>query len=559
MYIRQISRRLADGSRVRYLQLAQKIRDPETGIPRDEVLHHFGRADQIDQDQLRRLIESLSRFLDAGEQARVQARLGGLGDELEIERSLAYGGTYLLDRLWHRLELDQALGKLLSERSFGHDVERGLFALVANRALDPRSKLAVERWVGRRAAIDGLDEVPVQALYRAMDFLVEHGEEIQKTVFFSASSLLNLEVDLLFFDTTSTYFEIEEADQDGEGPRRYGKSKDHRPDQPQVVIGLAVTRGGLPVRCWVLPGNRNDASLVEQVQRDLAGWKLSRVVWVMDRGMAGENQRLALQRGGGQVIVGEKLRGGSKQAQEALSRAGRYQRVRENLEVKEITLENGSETRRFVLVRNPKQAERDRAERERLLERLEAEIESLNARRGSKAQHSRRVCELKTHPSLGPYVRELKNGELRIDRARVRAEERLDGKYLLSTTDTSLSAEDVAVGYKQLAEVERSFRTLKGTLDLRPLYHRLPERIEAHVLLCWLALLLVRLVETETGEGWELVRDEIDQIHRVDLRTKNGDFQVVTKLTERQRKLLKSLELTPPKAVSSARLRAEAA
>ena len=559
MYIRQISRRLADGSRVRYLQLAQQVRDPETGVPRDEVLHHFGRADQIDQEQLRRLIESLSRFLDVGERARVQARLNGLGDELEIERSLAYGGGYVLDRLWHRLELDQALGKLVAERSFGHDVERILFALVANRALDPRSKLAVERWVGRRAAIDGLDEVPVQALYRAMDFLVEHCEAIQRTVFFSASSLLNLEVDLLFFDTTSTYFEIEEADEDEEGLRRYGKSKDHRPDRPQVVIGLAVTRGGLPVRCWVLPGNRNDASLVDEVQRDLAGWKLSRVVWVMDRGMAGEGQRLALQRGGGQVIVGEKLRSGSKEAQEALSRAGRYRRVRENLEVKEITLSSGSETRRFVLVRNPQQAQRDRAERERLLERLASEIEALNARRGSKQQHSRRVCELKAHPSRGPYVRELKNGELRIDRARVQAEERLDGKYLLSTTDSSLSAEDVALGYKQLAEVERSFRTLKSTLDLRPLYHRLPERIEAHVLLCWLALLLVRLVETETAEGWELVRDELDQIHRVDLRTKDGDFQVVTKLTDRQRKLLKSLGVTPPKALRSARLATAAA
>src|SRR5690606_1639123 len=158
------------------------------------------------------------------------------------------------------------------------------------------------------------------ALYRAMDFLVEHGEEIQKTVFFSASSLLNLEVDLLFFDTTSTYFEIEEADEDGEETRRYGKSKDHRPDQPQVVIGLAVTREALPVRCWVLHGNRNDVSLVARGERGLAGWKLCRVVWVVDRGMAGESQRLALQRGGGQVIVGEKLRGGSKQTQEALSR-----------------------------------------------------------------------------------------------------------------------------------------------------------------------------------------------------------------------------------------------
>jgi transposase len=309
----------------------------------------------------------------------------------------------------------------------------------------------------------------------------------------------------------------------------------------------------------VLPGNRNDASLVEQVQRDLAGWRLSRVVWVMDRGMAGESQRVALQRGGGHAIVGEKLRGGSKQAQEALRRAGRFRKVRENLEVKEITLDNGSERRRFVLVRNPQQVERDRAERERLLERLEAEIEALNERRGSKAEHTKRVCALKSHPSLGRYVRELKSGFLRIDRGRVREEERLDGKYLLSTTDPSLSAEEVALGFKQLAEVERSFRTLKSTLDLRPLYHRLPERIEAHVLLCWLALLLVRLVELETGQGWERVRDALEAIHRVDLQAKDGAFQVVTNLNAEQRKLLKALDVTPPRRVCKAHLDAQAA
>lgn len=558
MYIRQISRHLADGSRVHYLQLAHKIRDPETGVPRDEILHHFGRADQIDQQQLQRLIESLSRFLEPGEQARVRAQLSGVGRELEVERSLTFGGSYLLDRLWRRLELDQALGRLLAERSFGHDLERVLFALVANRALDPRSKLAVERWVGRRAAIEGLDEVPVQALYRAMDFLAEHGEAVQRAVFFSAASLLNLEVDLLFFDTTSTYVEIEEPD-DEDGLRRYGHSKDHRPDRPQVVVGLAVTRGGLPVRCWVLPGNASDAALVEQIQSDLAGWKLSRVVWVMDRGMAGESQRMALQRGGGHVIVGEKLRGGSKQAQQALRRPGRYKRVRDRLEVKEITVENGSDKRRFVLVRNPQQAARDRAERERLLARVETEIEALNARRTASREHTRRVCELKSHPSLGRYVRELKSGALRIDRGRVRDEERLDGKYLLSTTDPSLSAEEVALGYKQLAEVERSFRTLKSTLDLRPIYHRLDERIEAHVLLCWLALLLVRLVETETGKSWTRVRDEIEQIHRVDLRSKDGAFQVVSKPGAQQRKILKTLDIPLPKPLQTAHLDASAA
>jgi transposase len=554
MYIRQISRTNKDGSRVRYLQLAHKVRDPETGKPRDQILYHFGREDQMDRAQIERLIQSLARFLDPATRASVEAGLDAMGADLQVERALSYGGSYVLDALWERLGIRQTLTSLLGRRSYATDVERLLFALVANRALDPRSKLGVERWVGRRTAIEDLEEVSVHALYRAMDFLVEHAEELQKAVFFSVAKLLNLEVDLLFFDTTSTYFELEEEDAAEEGLRRYGHSKDHRPDLPQVVIGLAVTREGIPVRCWVLPGNTADASLVEQVQQDLAGWKLSRVVWVMDRGMAGEGQRRALQRGGGHVILGEKLRSDEPAIQEALRRPGRYQRVRENLDVKEIQVRNGSERRRFVLVRNPEEAERDRRVRERQLERLQAEIDRLNAgRRHRGEKHTKAVCALKAHPSLGRFVKELKGGKLVIDHARVRDEERLDGKYLLSTTDPSLSAEDVALGYKQLAEVERAFRTLKTTLELRPLYHRLPERIRAHVLLCWLALLLVRVAERQTGETWHRMREELETLSLVDLRGKDGALQVTTTLSEPQRKLLRQLKINPPKRVRTAR------
>jgi transposase len=554
MYIRQISRTNKNGSRVRYLQLAHKVRDPETGKPRDQILYHFGREDQIDRAQIERLIQSLARFLDPAARAGVEGRLGGLGTDLQVERALSYGGSYVLDALWKRLGIRETLTSLLKRRSHETDVERLLFALVANRALDPRSKLGVERWVGRRVAVEDLEEVSVHALYRAMDFLVEHAEGVQEAVFFSVATLLNLEVDLLFFDTTSTYFEVEEEDEAEAGLRRFGHSKDHRPDLPQVVFGLAVTREGIPVRCWVLPGNTADAALVEMVQQDLAGWKLSRVIWVMDRGMAGEAQRRALQRGGGHAILGEKLRSDEPAIQEALRRPGRYQRVRDNLEVKEITVRQGSETRRFVLVRNPVEAGRDREVRERQLERIEAEIDRLNdgrRRRGEK--HTRAVCALKAHPSFGRFVKELKGGKLVIDRARVRAEERLDGKYLLTTTDPSLSAEDVALGYKQLAEVERAFRTLKTTLELRPLYHRLPERIRAHVLLCWLALLLVRVAERETGETWIRIREELEAIALVDLRGKDGALQVTTTLSEVQRKLMRQLRIEPPKRVRSAR------
>ena len=563
MYVRRISRTNADGSRTSYLQLAHKVRDPETGTPRDKVLHHFGREDQIDQAQLKRLIKSLSRFLEPSDRDPIQASLldVGSGEDLIVERSLRYGGSHVLQALWKRLELDQVLGQLLAERDYDIDIERLLFALVANRALDPRSKLGVERWVGKHVAIDDLDAVQVHALYRAMDFLVENDEAIQQAVFFSTATLLNLEVDLLFFDTTTSYFEVEQEDEgedETEALRRFGRpSKDHRKDRPQVVIGLAVTRSGIPVRCWTWPGNTADASVVEQVQQDLAGWKLSRVVWVMDRGMAGAEQRRALQRGGGHAIVGERLRSAEADVIEAVSRAGRYQRVRDNVEVKEVVIEKGSEKRRYVVVRNPQQAERDRAIREAIVERVEAEIERLNAQLASKKRskgHTKAVCALKAHKAMGRYVRELKNGQLRVNRGQVREDERFDGKYLLSTTDPSLAAPDVALGYKQLLDVERAFRTLKSTLELRPMHHRRPDRIRAHVLLCWLALLLVRVAETESGWTWERLRDELEQIHLVDFRSKDSRFQLASEATPKQREALSSLGIRPPKRLQQAAL-----
>ena len=161
----------------------------------------------------------------------------------------------MLDALWHALGVDEALGRVLGRRRFSIDMERVLFALVANRAIDPASKLAASSWATKDVAISGLEVMDEDQAYRAMDLLVSADAqgEVQEQVFFSVADLLNLEVDLLFFDTTSTYFELDDEDQGGEGFRVLGHSKDHRPDLPQVVIGLAVTKEGIPVRGPVLP------------------------------------------------------------------------------------------------------------------------------------------------------------------------------------------------------------------------------------------------------------------------------------------------------------------
>jgi transposase len=419
-----------------------------------------------------------------------------------------------------------------------------LFALVANRALAPKSKLAVEEWADKDVYLGNHKPIQVQHLYRGMDFLLEHEDSVQKEVFWSTASLLNLTVDLIFFDTTNTYFEIDDP-----GPselKAFGKSKHKRDDLPQVTIGLAITREGIPVRCWVLPGNQHDARCVDQVQRDLNNWKLGRVVWVMDRGMSSDENRRILQRAGGHYILGEKLKG-TEINEEALRRGGRFKLVRDNLHIKEVTVGEGVSRRRFVIVYNPEEADYDQQVRARVVERIGSELAAIKAL--PKARQAKATQALLTHRSMGRYVKEQKSGTLRIDKAKLRQEEKLDGKYLLSSSDDSLTAEDIALGYKQLYEVERAFRTLKTTLSLRPVYHSKDDRIRSHVLLCWLALLLVRIAELETGLSWARIRTEMNRLHIGEFLNKDGRILQYTELTQNQRNILKKLNIKPPKTL----------
>ncbi len=236
---------------------------------------------------------------------------------------------------------------------------------------------------------------------------------------------LNLEVDLLFFDTTSTYFEVDAEDQpvardkdgapvsgrgdsgeaDGPDPamggfRVFGKSKDYRDDLPQVVIGMAVTRTGIPLRVWCWPGNTADSALIRQVKDDMRDWTLAKIVWVADRGFTSQANRRYLRRGDHHYIIGEKLRSGSAEAGAALSRQGRYQEVTGNLRVKEVRI---AEDERFVICHNPDGAERDAAIRARLLTRLKEKIDGTDKLSAAKRAELRGV--ISTRPGLNRYLR----------------------------------------------------------------------------------------------------------------------------------------------------------
>jgi transposase len=540
MYIRTIKRQNKDGSIVEYVQLAHNVRHPEKGYAKAEVIYSFGRREQLDIEALQRLVSSISRFFSPEEQVRLQATTSS-PEPLEFVQSRPAGGAYLLKAIWKRINIRQRLEKALDDRNFTAPIEKALFAMVANRALAPSSKLAIEQWAANEVYLGSDENLQAQHFYRAMDFLLEHTEAIEKEVFWSTASLLNLTVDLIFFDTTNTYFEIDEP-----GPselKAYGKSKHKRDDLPQVTIGLAVTREGIPVRCWVLPGNQHDSKCVDQVQKDLNSWNLGRVVWVMDRGMTSDENRRVLQRAGGQYIFGEKL-SGNHLSEEALNRPGRFKVLEDNLHIKEVYVGQGTGRRRYVIAYNPQQAKLDQISRQQIIERLSCELEALNQKNKTKAQ-----CNLLLHRSMGRYVKELKSGKLKIDKAKIQQDEKLDGKYLLSSSDESLSAEDIARGYKQLLEVERAFRTLKSTLDLRPVYHSKDDRIRSHVLICWLALLMVRIAEVETGMTWPTIRREMQHLHLGEFLTKKSRILQHTELTQPQQNILKSLKITPPKRI----------
>jgi transposase len=283
---------------------------------------------------------------------------------------------------------------------------------------------------------------------------------------------------------------------------------------------MAVTRKGIPVRVWTFPGNASDQVIIRKVKDDLRGWNLSRVIWVLDRGFTSERNRRYLQRGGGHYIVGEKLRSDSKEANAALARQGRYHTVAGNLRVKQVRIDDATNRDRFVICHNPERAQRDELVREQILERLRQEIHHADGLAPSK--RSELYGALSTKPAYKRFLRKTPTGKLRIDRAAIAREAKLDGKFLLRTSDESLSPADLAEGYKALYEAERGWRDLKHTIDMRPAYHRREDRIEAHVQLCWLALLLLRVAETEAGDTWRNLRNELDRMHLVTLATNEG-------------------------------------
>ena len=557
MYLRVSKQKLAGGGEIAHLQFAESTWDPVKKRSQVRIVYNFGRAEDPEAiERLRRLAHSIRKRLSPEE-------IVAEDPSWQLINAWPYGDLYVLEALWRRLGFDAVIAEVLDRRKFDFPVERALFAMIANRACAPCSKLyCYEQWLQEDVRLQGAESLQLHHLYRAMDFLEANKETIEESLYYRLADLLNLDVDLVFYDTTSLHFEIDDED---EGPgfgnmlaghkryealRKRGKSKNGRDDAPQLVVGLAVTRDGIPVRHWVFPGNTVDVTTVKRVKADLKGWRLNRCLFVGDAGMVSAQNLKTLSRGGGRYIVCMPIHRGGEIANEVLTRPGRYQAVAENLQVKEVWVGDGERARRYVVCHNPQEEQRQRQHREQVLRELEIELESLRHSDGD--QHSKRACQLRASGRYGPYVRFTKSGKAVIDRAAVRNRERLDGKFVVHSNDDTLSAEDMALGYKQLQRVEEAWRQLKSGLRLRPVFHWTPHRICAHVSLTVLALILERVAEIACGDTWRNIRDDVKQIKLAQLLSPNGTVWQVTEPQQNAAKRLKLLGIDKPRPILDA-------
>jgi hypothetical protein len=562
MFLRESRHKRAGGEEVVYLQLAESVWDPATGRPKTRIVYSFGRASDAGvREELRKLARGILRRVAPEEMVAENP-------SWKVVDAWPFGDVYALEHLWSKVGLKKLLPSLTKDGARSKlPVERACFAMVANRCCAPASKLYLfEQWLREDVRVDEAQGLELHHLYRAMDFFEMHKDAVEKELFFEMADLFSCDVDLVFYDTTTLHCEIDAEDAGGaddvklrgsklsgakeyEALRQRGKSKNKRNDVPQIVVGLAMTRDGLPIRSWVFRGDTVDVETVAQVKADLKSWKLSRSIFVGDAGMVSKANLKALSKGGGKYILCMPMRRGDEVTEAVLGRAGRFRKLSENLFVKEVWVGEGERRRRYAVCFNPAEAKRQRAHRAQIIAELEELLPRLAHPTEDRQTHSRRKCELRASERYGKYIYSGEHGRLLINRHKVRQEKRTDGKFVVHSNDDSLTPDDLALGYKQQATVERGFRLLKNGIRVRPMFHWAPHRICAHVSLTMIALLLERLAENACGDTWRNIRDDLRQVKLVQLLTPQGAVWQVTEPGRAAANRLKQLGIPPPPTV----------
>jgi transposase len=529
--------RVKPSGKYRYLQIAENYREGKK--VKQKILCTLGRVDELTESgKLDALAESMLRF-----GSRLKVIDMHKEGKLKVHSDVSIGPTLVFQRLWQELGIAEVIQKVLSDRRFTFDVERAVFLTVLHRLMDPGSDRAAEKWK-QDFQIQGAEGIELHQLYRAMGWL---GEEIGlptsrgkaawsgrrttkdriEELLFARRRDLFTSLSVLFFDTTSIYFEGE----GGESLGQRGHSKDHRPDLNQIVVGAALDEEGRPVACELLPGNATDVKMLLPVIKGIqARFEAGSFCVVADRGMISKDTIEALEAPGSgtEYILGCRMRKQKEVRDDVLGhRGGKYQEVQFDrkasgdslaLKVKEVWIED----RRYIVCFNPEQAEKDAADRKAIVESLKEKL-----KQGEKA--------LVGNKGYRKYLkREGEQAVFSIDEEKLKAEERFDGKWVLRT-NTTYSPEQVAFQYKQLWMVEQAFRAVKSVLETRPIYHKCDDTIRGHVFCSFLALMLMkellsRLEVNGNTFEWEDIKRDLTALRNIEIAMDKDRYHLRTEL-----------------------------
>lgn len=507
-----------------YLQIVENRREKGKVVQR--VITTLGRLDQMaEKGEVEALVRSLSRFsertlLILSEKSKVSASAMNIGPAL------------IFERLWKELGIGSIVSSLVTERKFGFSVERALFLTVLHRLFVSGSDRGCEKW-RRNYRIDGTEDIALHQLYRAMAFLGEeisdqkdrtHAPRCTKDVIeeqmFDRRKNLFTDLDFVFLDTTALYFE-------GEGGKTIGErghSKDHRPDLNQMVVGALLDDRGKPIACEMWPGNTADVtSTIPVVTRLKKRFGANRFCIVADRGMISQATMLALEEAELSYILGVRMRLVKEVKTEVLADETPYEEVYPEglhskdpspLKVKEVIV-NGT---RYIVCKNERQARRDEADRNTIVESLKEKI--------AKAPSS-----LISNKGYRGFLT-ITNKSVALDEEKIKADAKYDGIWVL-TTNTKLKAREVALKYKELWMVEQTFRDMKSAIDTRPIYHKRDETIRGHVFCSFLALVLKkelddRLVSQGLQFEWADIKQDLKALQEVILEENGSTLAVRT-------------------------------
>jgi len=534
--------------------------DTEGRAKASALARHFlgKRSDQLDLFEDRRSIESATVDLKG----------------VRVERGRVFGDVWLGWLLWQALELDELFDAIFplgrEKASWSHMV----LILVLARLCEPSSELHIaEDWYRRTALEDLLGIKPEliydTRLYRALDRLLPHKRELEVHLKKRLGELFDLEYDLLLYDVTSTYFEGEAK---GNELAQRGYSRDHRPDCKQVCIGLVVTREGLPVGYEVFAGNTTDVTTVEDIVEEMESrFGKAKRIWVMDRGMVSEDNLEFLRKEGRTYIVGTPRSEMKKWERELVDRDG-WESIRDGLEVKLCSGPDGLET--FILCRSVDRQHKEKAMHDRFATRALSDLERLKRRlerarnTADRSQVERQIGRILERNSRAgkKFQVTVKEDSARPSGLRVETKEQrqwsewarvTEGTYILRSNVTDWSPAELWQVYMQLVEAEAAFRIHKSDLKIRPVWHQKAERVEAHILVCFLAYVLWKTLsgwqkKAGLGSSPRTVLEEFKRIDSVDviLPVRGGPeirLRCVVRPDEAQAALLSRLGLTLPK------------